>query len=56
MQVFANARRLNPRIAVIGAASNDAERAWLEEIGARFICDALDEQTEQIARAIRANL
>ena len=56
MQVFANARRLNPRISVIGAASNDAERAWLEEIGARFICDALDEQTEQIARAIRANL
>ncbi len=56
MQVCTNARRLNPRIAVIGAAANDAERAWLEESGARFICDALDEQTEHLARAIRANL
>jgi CPA2 family monovalent cation:H+ antiporter-2 len=56
MQVCTNARRLNPRIAVIGAAANDAERAWLSEIGASFICDALDEQTEQITRAIRANL
>ncbi len=56
MQVCANARRLNPRIAIIGAAANDAERAWLEESGARFVCDALDEQTEHLARAIRANL
>jgi CPA2 family monovalent cation:H+ antiporter-2 len=56
MQVCTNARRLNPRIAIIGAAANDAERAWLEESGARFVCDALDEQTEHLARAIRANL
>ncbi len=56
MQVCRTARRLNPRLAIIGAAANDAEKAWLQEFGARFICDALDEQSEQLARAVRANL
>jgi CPA2 family monovalent cation:H+ antiporter-2 len=56
MQVCRAARALNPRLAIIGAAANDAEKAWLQEFGARFICDALDEQSEQLARAVRANL
>lgn len=56
MQVCRTARKLNPRLAIIGAAANDAEKAWLQEFGARFVCDALDEQSEQLARAVRANL
>jgi CPA2 family monovalent cation:H+ antiporter-2 len=38
------------------AAMNDAEAAWLRDFGAEFVVDALDEQTEQITRAIRARL
>ncbi|WP_428424264.1 cation:proton antiporter [Methylibium sp.] len=56
MQVCRTARRLNPRLEIIGAALTDAEAAWLRDFGAEFVCDALDEQTEQITRAIRARL
>lgn len=56
MQVCRAARRLNPRIEIIGAAQNDAESAWLRDFGCAFVCDALDEQTEQISRALRARL
>jgi CPA2 family monovalent cation:H+ antiporter-2 len=56
MQVCHSARRLNPRIGIIGAALTDAESAWLRDFGAEFVCDALDEQTEQITRAVRARL
>jgi len=56
MQVCTAARQINPRLAVIGAAGNDAEHAWLSEFGASFVSNALDEQSEQIARAIRNNL
>ena len=56
MQVCRAARQLNPRVEIIGAAMNDAEAAWLRDFGAEFVVDALDEQTEQITRAIRARL
>ena len=56
MRVCTLARRLNPRIAVIGAAASDAEHAWLAEFGAHHVCDALNEQSEQVARALRAAL
>ncbi len=54
MRICSLARRLNPRIAVIGAAASDAERAWLAEFGAHPVCDALDEQSRQVACALRA--
>ncbi len=54
MRVCTLARRLNPRIAVIGVAVSDAEHAWLTEFGAHHVCDALHEQSMQIARAVRA--
>lgn len=56
MQVCRAARELNPRVAIIAGAANDAERAWLREFGAKYVCTALDEQTEQLARAVRASL
>ncbi|MGA0612620.1 cation:proton antiporter [Caldimonas sp. KR1-144] len=56
MRVCRAVRELNPRIAIIGAAANDAEGAWLRDFGAAFVCDALDEQAQQIARAVRARL
>lgn len=56
MQVCRAARALNPRLALIAGAANDAEHAWLKEFGARFVSSALDEQTEQLARAVRASL
>ena len=56
MQVCRAARQLNPRVAIISAAATDAERAWLQEFGAHFVCDALDEMSEQLARAVRASL
>ena len=56
MQVCRAARQINPRLAIISAAANDAERAWLQEFGAHFVCDALDEMSEQLARSVRASL
>ncbi len=35
------ARELSPRLAVVATAASSAERAWLEEFGAAFVCDAL---------------
>lgn len=56
MRLCRAVRTLNPRIAIIGAAANDAEGAWLRDFGAAFVCDALDEQAQQIARAVRVRL
>ena len=47
------ARAVNPRIAIVVTAGNDAERAWLQEFGATFICDALDGLTDAVVRSIR---
>jgi CPA2 family monovalent cation:H+ antiporter-2 len=54
IQVCTRARRLNPRIVIIGAAASDADKAWLQEFGAQFVSDARDEQSEQMARAVRS--
>jgi len=56
IRVCTLARRLNPRIIISGSANTDAERAWLEEFGAQFVSDGRDEQSAQMARAIKALL
>jgi len=54
MRVCMAARELNPRIAIVATAGSKAERAWLDEFGAAFVCDALDEMTEALLRAVRS--
>ena len=56
MRICIAARALNPRIAIIAAAANGAERAWLAEFGATFICDTLAEATDSLVRSIRRTL
>ncbi|RZU03159.1 cation:proton antiporter [Rivibacter subsaxonicus] len=56
MRVCGSARELNPWLAIVGAASHDAEAAWLRDFGVDDVCDALDQQAEQVARAVRARL
>jgi predicted Kef-type K+ transport protein len=53
MRVCIAARQVNPRISIIGIASNAAERAWLEEFGAVLVYDALGEVSEALLAAIR---
>jgi K+:H+ antiporter len=50
------ARAVNPRIAIIVTADSAAEHAWLEEFGAEYVYDALDETTDGLLRAIRDSL
>ena len=38
------------------SASSAAERAWLHEFGAAFVCDAIDEMTEALVRTVREGL
>ncbi len=54
IQVCVQSRRINPRVLIIGGANNDADKAWLQEFGVHYISDARDEQSEQMARAIRS--
>jgi monovalent cation:H+ antiporter-2, CPA2 family len=56
MQTCIAARKINPRIAIIATSGSDAERAWLKEFGAAYVCDALDEMTEALFRSIRSGL
>ncbi|HXF66449.1 MAG TPA: hypothetical protein VNK67_07125, partial [Burkholderiales bacterium] len=56
MRVCLAARGVNPRIAVIATSGGDAERAWLKEFGAAYICDALDEVTDALFRSVRSVL
>jgi len=56
MRVCAVARAINPRIAIVATAAGDAERAWLQEFGATFTCDPLDEASDALLRAIHAGL
>ena len=56
MAICIAVRKLNPRVAIIATAANGAERAWLAEFGATFICDALDGLTDSILRSIRRTL
>jgi CPA2 family monovalent cation:H+ antiporter-2 len=56
MQVCSRARELNARIRIVAAAANGGEASWLREFGAEFVCDALEGQTEELARSVRAAL
>jgi CPA2 family monovalent cation:H+ antiporter-2 len=56
MRICGAARALNPRIAIVATAAGDAERAWLQEFGATFTCDPLDEASDALLRAIHAGL
>jgi CPA2 family monovalent cation:H+ antiporter-2 len=56
MTVCIAAREVNPRIAIVATARSNAERAWLQEFGAAYICDALDEMTQALLRSIRSGL
>ena len=56
MRVCIAARAINARIAIAATASTDAERAWLEEFGAAYVCDAVDEMSDALLRSIRSAL
>lgn len=56
MRICGAARALNPRIAIVATAAGEAERAWLQEFGAAFTCDPLDEASDALLRAIHAGL
>jgi CPA2 family monovalent cation:H+ antiporter-2 len=56
MRICIAAREVNPRIAVMATAGSSAERAWLEEFGAAFVADAVDEMAEILSRSIRSAL
>jgi CPA2 family monovalent cation:H+ antiporter-2 len=56
MRVCTAARSLNPRIAIIATASSAAERTWLQEFGAAYVHDVLDEASEALLSAVRRSL
>jgi CPA2 family monovalent cation:H+ antiporter-2 len=56
MRICIAARQVNPRIAIVATSASGAERAWLHEFGAAFVCDALDEMTESLVRTVRGGL
>lgn len=56
MAICIAARALNPRIAIIVTANNPAERAWLSEFGATFICDTLEPVIDDVMRSVHATL
>jgi CPA2 family monovalent cation:H+ antiporter-2 len=56
MRICIAAREVNPRIAIVATSASDAERAWLHEFGAAFVCDALDEMTDALLRTVRSGL
>ena len=56
MRICMAARQVNPRIAIVATSGSGAERAWLHEFGAAFVCDALDEMSEALVRAVRRGL
>jgi hypothetical protein len=53
---MAAVRALDSRVAVVVAASNAGEQAWLTEFQATFICDALEGVTDAMMRAVRERL
>ena len=56
MRVCSAARQLNPRIELVAAAAGEGEAGWLREFGADIVHDAIDEQSAQLVRAVRARL
>ncbi|HEY5862769.1 MAG TPA: cation:proton antiporter [Casimicrobiaceae bacterium] len=56
MRILVAAKQANPRIDVIATASAANERTWLAEFGVAHVCDAIDETTDAVVRAIRQSL
>ena len=56
MRICIAAREVNPRIAIIATAESTADRVWLQEFGATYICDALDEMTAALLRSVRSGI
>jgi monovalent cation:H+ antiporter-2, CPA2 family len=56
MRVCIAARDVNPHIQTIATAGSKAERVWLDEFGAAFVVDALDEMGDALLRSIRSIL
>jgi CPA2 family monovalent cation:H+ antiporter-2 len=54
MRICMVARGVNPHIEIIATAESTADRAWLQEFGAAYICDAVDEMTAALLRAVRS--
>ena len=53
MRTCTQARRLNPRIAILATADSEAERAWLNEFGVQFVSSVHDEMSDALLRAVR---
>ncbi len=53
MRVCVAARAVNPDLVLIAAAATTNERAWLAEFGVARVCDAIDETTDSVVRAVR---
>jgi CPA2 family monovalent cation:H+ antiporter-2 len=56
MRICIAAREVNPRVALAATAASEADRAWLEEFGATYVCDALDEIADALYRSVRSAL
>ena len=56
MRICMAAREINPHIRIVATAGSKAERVWLDEFGAAFVVDALDEMGEALLRVIRSGL
>lgn len=56
MRACTAARALNPRIEIIVATNGEAEAVWLREFGVNVVCDATEELSHQLERAVRARV
>jgi CPA2 family monovalent cation:H+ antiporter-2 len=56
MRICMAAREVNPHVQIVATAGSKAERVWLDEFGAAFVVDALDEMGEALLRVIRSGL
>jgi CPA2 family monovalent cation:H+ antiporter-2 len=56
MRICIAAREVNPRIVIVATSASSAERVWLEEFGAAYVVDVLDEISEVLLRSIRSAL
>ena len=56
MRVCMAARQVATHAVVIATASGATERAWLAEFGVAHICDAVDELSDSVLRAVRRAL
>jgi CPA2 family monovalent cation:H+ antiporter-2 len=56
IRICTNARAINPRLVVVATGSGPAERAWLQEVGAQYVCDPLEEAGDALMRAVHSGL